>query len=123
MNRTARGARCALLLVTALVPARAGALPLLSEVFYDAVGSDNGQSFVEIYGAPGTSLTGYRLEGINGSNGAVTPSIALGGAIAPDGFFLVADDAGDGTTAVPGADWIANFDFQNGYQKPAKSEA
>ena len=29
-------------------------MPLISEVFYDGVGSDNGQSFVELYGAPGT---------------------------------------------------------------------
>ena len=29
----------------------ANALPLLSEVFYDAVGSDDGLSFVELYGA------------------------------------------------------------------------
>jgi hypothetical protein len=26
----------------------------------------------------------------------------------------LADDAGDGTSAVPGADQLANFDFQNG---------
>jgi len=26
----------------------------------------------------------------------------------------VADDRGDGQSDVPAADWIANFDFQNG---------
>ncbi len=31
-----------------------------------------------------------------------------------DGFFVVADDVGDGTTFVPDADLILNFDFQNG---------
>ena len=40
------------------------ALPLISELFYDAVGSDNGQSFVELYGAPGASLEGLVLEGV-----------------------------------------------------------
>ena len=33
----------------ALLPQQARALPILSEVFYDAAGSDNGKSFVEIY--------------------------------------------------------------------------
>ena len=35
------------------IPHAAAAVPLISEVFYDAVGSDNGQSFVELYAAPG----------------------------------------------------------------------
>ncbi len=48
-----------------------------SEVFYDAVGADDGLSFVELSGEPGTSLDGLVLTGINGSNGAVTHSLAL----------------------------------------------
>ena len=32
--------------------------PLISEVYYDAVGSDDGLSFVELWGAPGTDLDG-----------------------------------------------------------------
>jgi hypothetical protein len=97
-----------------LAPAPALSLPLLSEVFYDAAGSDDGKSFVEIFGTPGTSLEGLTLEGVNGSNGAVTHSVALSGRIPTDGIFLAADDVGDGTSLVPGADLIANFDFQNG---------
>jgi hypothetical protein len=31
-----------------------------------------------------------------------------------DGIWLLADDVGDGTTLVPGAHQISNFDFQNG---------
>jgi hypothetical protein len=92
----------------------ASALPLLSEVFYDAAGSDNGQSFVEIYGDPGTLLDGFSIEGVNGSNGAVGPVLLLSGAIPADGLFVVADDSGDGTTLVIGADLILDFDFQNG---------
>jgi hypothetical protein len=92
----------------------ASALPLIAEVFYDAVGSDNGHSFVELYGAPGTPLAGFVLEGVNGANGAVGPSVVLSGAIGAGGFFVVADDVGDGTTLVAGADELANFDFQNG---------
>jgi hypothetical protein len=90
------------------------ALPLIAEVFYDAVGSDNGHSFVELYGAPGTPLAGFVLEGVNGANGAVGPSVSLSGAIGVGGFFVVADDLGDGTTLVAGADGLANFDFQKG---------
>ena len=59
-------------LAVALAAPTTWATPLISEVLYDAVGSDNGLSFVEIYGTPGTLLDGYVLEGINGANGAVT---------------------------------------------------
>ena len=51
---------------------------------------------------------------MNGANGALGPTIALSGTIPADGLFVVADDVGDGTTLVAGADLIANFDFQNG---------
>ena len=113
----AAGARARAVLALLLcggVPSAAAALPLISEVLYDAVGSDNGQSFVELYGTPGMNLTGFFLEGINGSNGAVTHSIALSGPIPADGFFVLADDQGDGTTLVANADLIRDFDFQNG---------
>jgi len=102
------------LLISLLWAAQAGALPLLSEVFYDAVGSDNGFVFVEIYGEAGTPLDGLSLEGINGSGGGVTASLALSGVIPADGLFVLADDAGGGVTSVPGADRILDFDFQNG---------
>lgn len=116
MNRI-HGTVGALLLgvaLCALLPQQARALPILSEVFYDAVGSDNGQSFVEIYAAPGTLLDGFLLLGVNGANGNIGPSVTLSGSVPADGLFVVADDAGDGTTSVANADLIANFDFQNG---------
>jgi len=106
--------RNALALAAFLLPQAGVAAPLLSEVFYDAAGSDNGLSFVELYGAPGTLLDGLVIEGVNGSNGDVTPTILLSGVIPGDGLFVVADDQGDGTTLVAGADLILNFDFQNG---------
>lgn len=110
------GRRARLLVALSLVAwARASAaLPLLSEVFYDAEGSDNGLSFVEIYGAPGTSLDGVSVEGVNGSDGVVSPRLTLSGVIPHDGLFVVADDAGGGVTSVPEADLVLNFDFQNG---------
>ncbi len=101
-------------LLLALAPQPASAAPLISEVLYDAVGADNGLVFVELYGEPGTSLDGLFLEGINGANGSSGPTIALSGVFPADGIWLLADDVGDGTSLVPGADLIANFDFQNG---------
>lgn len=118
MHRNAlRGAGARLFACVALssvMPAVASALPLISEVFYDAVGADDGQSFVEISGAPGTILDGFVVEGVNGSGGAVTDSLTLVGAIGSDGLFLVADVDGSGLTAVAGADQLLDFDFQNG---------
>ena len=90
------------------------ALPLLSEVYYDAPGADDGQLFVELSGTPGESLEGFVVEGINGANGASGPTITLTGAIGSSGLFVLADEASGGGTSVLGADLLANFDFQNG---------
>jgi len=118
LSLAARGLRCGFSAATALcwiaAPLGASAATLLSEVFYDAVGSDDGLSFVEIYGVPGTDLTGLLVEGINGTGGLVTDSVALSGLIPADGLFVLADGLSDGTTNVASADQIANFDFQNG---------
>ncbi len=116
LRRPARGAAAAVLaaLTAGLVAAPAAALPVISELYYDAPGSDDGQLFVEIAGAPGDSLAGLVLEGVNGSGGAITDSIVLDGTIGADGLFVVADAFADGTTSVLGADLLANFDFQNG---------
>lgn len=97
-----------------LLPPAAGALPVISEVLYDATGSDDGMGFVEIFGAPGTSVDGWVIEGINGANGAEGPAIALSGVIPADGLFVVADRTGTGLTFVAGADLLDDFDFQNG---------
>ena len=96
------------------VCASASAFPTISELFYDAIGSDDGWSFVELYGVPGTVLDGLTLEGVNGSNGSVTVTIALSGAIPGDGLFLIADTDGSGGSQVMDPDALANFDFQNG---------
>ncbi len=116
MDRILRSCTCgaAGLLVLALLPAPAQALPVISEFFYDAVGSDDGLSFVELYGTPGSSLAGLALEGVNGSNGAVGPSLALSGVIPADGIFVVADATSGGLTQVANADLLLDFDFQNG---------
>jgi hypothetical protein len=85
----------------------------LSEVLYDATGTDNGKVFVELWGAPGTSLDGFTIEGVNGADGAIAPTLTLTGAIPADGFFVVGDT--DGTASqVANVDLTLNFDFQNG---------
>jgi hypothetical protein len=92
----------------------AHALPVLSEVLYDASGADDGALFVELHGAPGTDLDGYVIEGVNGADGSVTHTLALSGTIPGDGILVIADEASGGGTLVPGADLLLNFDFQNG---------
>lgn len=96
----------------AVTTAQAGTV--LSEVLYDAASSDNGNVFVELYGTPGTVIDGWLLEGVNGSDGSIYRSVALAGVIPADGLFLIGDDSGDGTTAISGADQVAEIDFQNG---------
>jgi len=92
----------------------ASALPVISEVLYDATGTDDGALFVEIYGAPGFSLEGWVVQGVNGSDGEVTHTLALAGTIPADGILVIADESSGGGTLVPGADLLASFDLQNG---------
>ncbi len=92
----------------------AAATPLISEVFYDAVGSDDGQSFVELFGEPGAPVDGLVLTGINGSNGAAGRVLVLSGFFGEDGLFVVADSTSAGTSDVIDFDLLLNFDFQNG---------
>ena len=113
MNRIHGNGLTALALAFGSLSATPAGAVQISEVLYDAVGSDNGTVFFELYGAPGTSLEGWRVEGVNGADGAVGPIVTLAGQIGSDGFFVVADsDAG--ATQIANADQLANFDFQNG---------
>jgi hypothetical protein len=114
MILSSRGLRAATLVCGLAAPLGAAAAPVLSEVYYDAVGTDDGQSFIELFGLPGTDLSGYVIQGINGTGGTVTDNISLSGVIPSDGLFVIADGLVDSTTTVANADLIANFDFQNG---------
>jgi hypothetical protein len=114
MIRTKPRLSLAVCLLTLGAPAVAAALPLLlSEVLYDAAGSDDGKVFVELYGPSGLDLAGFTVEGVNGADGSVGPLLALAGSVPPNGFFVIADVA-SGATQVPEADLLLNFDFQNG---------
>jgi hypothetical protein len=113
MNRIQGKGLGALALACGALCAQPAAAVQISEVLYDATGTDNGTVFFELYGEPGTSLEGWRVEGVNGADGAIGPIVTLAGQIGSDGFFVVADsDAG--ATQVVNADQLANFDFQNG---------
>ncbi len=94
--------------------APAVAATVISEVFYDASGSDAGLAFVELFGTPGESVEGLVLEGVNGQNGSVYASLALSGVIPADGVFVVGDDVGGGVSSVAGADMVGDVDYQNG---------
>lgn len=87
---------------------------IISEIYYDAPSGDTGKVFVELHGPAGFDLTGLELQGINGADGSAYKSVLLSGIIPADGLFVIADDAGGGTTLVANADLIADVDFQNG---------
>ena len=105
---------CVLGLAGAILTPGVHAATVISEALYDAAGSDNGNVFVELYGTPGAALDGLSLEGVNGSDGSVYLTLPLSGVIPGDGVFVVADDAGDGSSLVGNADLVVNMDFQNG---------
>jgi hypothetical protein len=105
---------CALGLAGVMLAPGVHAATVISEALYDAAGTDNGNVFVELYGSPGMALDGLSLEGVNGTDGSVYLTLPLSGTIPGDGVFVVADDAGDGSTLVGNADLVVNMDFQNG---------
>ncbi|MGB7931523.1 MAG: hypothetical protein WCH04_04765 [Gammaproteobacteria bacterium] len=105
---------CVLGLAGAILTPGVHAATVISEALYDAAGTDNGNVFVELYGTPGALLDGLSLEGVNGSDGSVYLTLPLSGVIPGDGIYVVADDAGDGSSLVGDADLVLNMDFQNG---------
>ncbi|MGD8311537.1 MAG: hypothetical protein PVJ66_02995 [Gammaproteobacteria bacterium] len=107
------GARFAFMLAAVAAIPTIHAQPVISEVLYDAAGTDNGNVFVELFGTPGTVLDGLLLEGINGTDGSSYMTVTLGGTIPGDGVFVIADDSGDGSSFVVNADLVADVDFQN----------
>ena len=86
---------------------------VISEVLYDASGGDTGNVFIELYGSPGTALSGWSLQGVNGGDGNVYRTVMLSGVIPDDGVFVVADDAGGATTNIANADLVLAVDLQN----------
>jgi hypothetical protein len=87
---------------------------LISEILYDASGTDAGNVFVELYGAPGTDLSGWSLQGVNGGDGATYKTVVLNGLIPTDGVFVIGDLLTGGGTNIVNTDLIVSVDFQNG---------
>jgi hypothetical protein len=111
VSRTGLCALCLSAILSSPVTANA---VVISEILYDASGTDVGNVFVELYGAPGTDMSGWSLQGINGGNGASYKTVALSGLIPVDGVFVVGDLLTGGGTNIANADLIVSVDFQNG---------
>jgi PKD repeat protein len=69
---------------------------LINELLYRTAGSDTG-TFIELYGTPGMDISGYSLEGINGSTGSSYDTLTFpqGTTMPQDGYLVV----GDGSAA------------------------
>ena len=78
-----------------------GQLPFINELHYDNAGTDTGEG-VEIAGAAGLDLTGYRLDFYNGNGGSVYMSESLSG--------VLPDLSGNGFGAI----WFGVSGVQNG---------
>jgi opacity protein-like surface antigen len=103
------------LLVLAIASATsAQAAVVIQEVLYDGPGTDADDVFTELYGTPGTNLSGWTLTGINGADGQAYRSIDLSGLTIPaDGIFVIATSSASLELALQ-RDFIANVDWQNG---------
>ncbi|MCB9526003.1 MAG: hypothetical protein H6702_21890 [Myxococcales bacterium] len=93
---------------------------IINEIYVNGPGRDGPNEFIELYGVPGETLNGLRLEAVNGSNGQVYATIPLAGLVPFNGYYLIVEA---GTDASPGAQGtlrdIANLvvrgaDLQNG---------
>ncbi len=83
---------------------------MLNEILYDTPGSDDTSiMYTELYGPPGTDLSGYTLVGLNGNQGgAEYLTVVLSGTIPEDSYFVV------GGAGVDNVDLILPHDWQNG---------
>ena len=88
---------------------------ILSEVFYDASGTDDGLEWVELFNAGSTTvdLSGYSLG--NGGTSYTTSLVQLSGSVAPGQIFVVGGPTSNSTNYDPSLDQSVNFnpDFQN----------
>ena len=107
-----------LMLFTALVLALAATTAfsqiVINEVCWDDPSTDN-EEFIELYNAGGSAvdITGYQIEGLTGSTGAVYATHTVGTFTLAAGDYHVIGQS----TACPNSDEITNAatDWQNGY--------
>lgn len=115
-RRSAIGSSLVGMLLYALqVPATPVDTLLISEVFYDRQGSDNGFEWVELFNGTAASidLAGWSLG--YGGNGYAAGTAQLMGVIGSGDYFLVGGPASDASNAAPLLDQMLNFspDLQN----------
>lgn len=90
----------------------------INEIDYDQPGTDTTE-FVELIGPDGTSLNGYTIELINGSNGSVYNTLDLTGFSIPNdnisgyGFFVIGPASGVANVDYTPTGWTSN-QIQNG---------
>ncbi len=92
---------------------------LINEVLYDGKASEtDGEVFIEIYGTPGTNISNFEIQLLNGSNGTITDRIVFeeGTLLPDDGIFVIADLRTHSTTETRIAPfhYLDQFDPQNG---------
>lgn len=92
---------------------------IINEIIYDALSDElDGNLFVELVGDAESDIGGYKIVFVNGAGGAATETIDIpdNSIIADDGIFLIADSRTGAPTQtnIPGADFLDNFDPQNG---------
>ncbi|MBK6766612.1 MAG: hypothetical protein IPG71_09950 [bacterium] len=96
-----------ILMLSVLAPMAIGQV-MLNEILYDTQSTDDTSiMYTEIFGPPGTDLTGWTIVGINGNGGAVYLTVNLSGSIPADGYFVV------GGGSVPNVDLVSPHDWQN----------
>jgi hypothetical protein len=110
-----------------LLTASASATPILSEVFLDPSGADDGSEWVEIFNDGGTpiDLSGYSLGwgGLDYTTGTVQLAAIV---LLPGQYFVVGGPTSDASNGDPVYDQVANFtpDLENsGPSQPADGVA
>lgn len=87
---------------------------VINEIFYDGLGGDGPQVFVELAGPRGQPLEGWRLVRVNGADGETYGGVPLAGVIPPDGLFVVTRPDAEAELATEADLMHANADLQNG---------
>jgi hypothetical protein len=85
---------------------------MINEILYDTIGRDDStQMYTELWGEPGTDVSGYTLVGINGNGGTEyrTITIPQGTSIPTDGYLVIGNRA-----QVPNVDVNLNVNSDDG---------
>ena len=87
---------------------------VINEIFFDSVGADAPNVFIELFGPEGTLLDGWRLEAVNGADNQVYANIQLSGRIPSGGWYLVTTPTAAGVLGDISDLKINAADLQNG---------